>query len=80
MTQSADQRNAAPERLRLVPDDELDLLKWHIDRYDRRGASTVSRASIVLSAGAILSAGNAVILSPLLGPGGSAGRVSRGPL
>ncbi|SPT51848.1 hypothetical protein [Actinomadura madurae] len=67
MTQSADQRNATPERQRPILDEKLDLLKWHLDRYDRRRASTASRASVVLSAGAILSAGNAVILSQLLG-------------
>ncbi|GLZ02664.1 hypothetical protein Acsp03_01310 [Actinomadura sp. NBRC 104412] len=44
----------------------LDLIKWHLDRYDRLRASTATRASVVLSAGAILSAGNAVILSQIL--------------
>jgi hypothetical protein len=44
----------------------LDLARWHIDRYDRLRASTFSRAAVVLSAGAILTAGNAVILSQLL--------------
>jgi hypothetical protein len=42
------------------------LLRWHLDRYDRLRASTASRASVVLSAGALLSAGNAVIISQLL--------------
>jgi hypothetical protein len=46
--------------------DRVDLARWHIDRYDRLRASTSSRAAVVLSAGAILSAGNAVILSQLL--------------
>ncbi|MFD8495904.1 hypothetical protein [Amycolatopsis sp. NPDC059657] len=46
--------------------DRLDLARWHIDRYDRLRASTSSRAAVVLSAGAILTAGNAVILSQLL--------------
>lgn len=44
----------------------LDLARWHIDRYDRLRTSTSSRAAVVLSAGAILTAGNAVILSQLL--------------
>jgi hypothetical protein len=44
----------------------LELLKWHLERYDRLRASTAARASVVLSAGAILSAGNAVILSQIL--------------
>jgi hypothetical protein len=48
------------------PRDRLDAAKWHIDRYDRLRASTSSRAAVVLSAGAILTAGNAVILSQLL--------------
>lgn len=48
---------------------QLPLLQWHIDRYDRLRASTASRASVVLSAGAILSAGNAVVLSQVLGGG-----------
>jgi hypothetical protein len=46
--------------------ERIDLVRWHIDRYDRLRASTSSRAAVVLSAGAILSAGNAVILSLLL--------------
>ncbi|WP_327087305.1 hypothetical protein OIE66_34005 [Nonomuraea sp. NBC_01738] len=45
----------------------VDLLRWHLDRYDRLRASTASRASVLLSAGAILSAGNALVLSQLFG-------------
>jgi uncharacterized membrane protein len=45
----------------------LALAKWHLDRYDRLRASTASRAAIVLSAGALLSAGNAVVLTQLIG-------------
>src|SRR4051794_20979919 len=45
---------------------DLGLLRWHIERCDRLRASTASRAGVVLSAAAILSAGNAVILSRLL--------------
>ncbi|MER5520807.1 hypothetical protein [Streptomyces sp. NPDC002763] len=41
-------------------------MQWHLDRYDRLRASTASRASVVLSAGAILSAGNAVVLARLI--------------
>lgn len=47
--------------------EQIELAKWHIDRYDRLRASTATRASAVLSAGAILSAGNAVVLAQLLG-------------
>ncbi|MFD9697983.1 hypothetical protein [Lentzea sp. NPDC059081] len=46
--------------------DELSLTKWHLDRYDRLRASTATRASVVMSAGALLSAGNAVVLTHLL--------------
>ena len=42
------------------------LIEWQIKRHDQLRASEASRASIVLSACAILSAGNAVILSQLL--------------
>ncbi|MEQ4302256.1 hypothetical protein ABNF97_12830 [Plantactinospora sp. B6F1] len=45
---------------------QIDLLRWHLDRYDRLRASTASRASVVLSASAILSAGNAVVFAQLL--------------
>jgi hypothetical protein len=45
----------------------VELLKWHLERYDRLRASTASRASVVLSAGAILSAGNALAIGQLLG-------------
>jgi len=50
--------------------EKIELVKWHIDRYDRLRASTASRASVVLSAGTILSAGNAVVLSQLLSSSG----------
>ena len=39
----------------------LDLIKWHIDRYDRLRSSTSARASALLSANAILFAGVALI-------------------
>lgn len=48
--------------------DALPLLRWHLDRYDRLRASTASRAAVVLSASALLSATNAVIISQVLGP------------
>jgi hypothetical protein len=57
-------------------EDRLSMLKWHIDRSDRSRSSTAGRASIVLSAGAILSAGNAVLLSQVLG--GTTGWLSSG--
>lgn len=67
-TRSGGERAAgAPAVAPEMPHGEmLDLLKWHIDRYDRLRASTASRASVVLSAGAILSAGNALLLTQLL--------------
>lgn len=46
-------------------DEQIVLARWHLDRYDRLRVSTASRASVVLSAGAILSAGNAVILTQI---------------
>ncbi|MFY1687099.1 hypothetical protein [Plantactinospora sp. WMMB782] len=59
--------------------ERIDLLQWHLDRYDRSRASTSSRASVVLSASAILSAGNAVVLAQLLG-GSVADRLGSVPL
>ncbi|MDG4789039.1 hypothetical protein O7626_24435 [Micromonospora sp. WMMD1102] len=59
--------------------ERIDLLQWHLDRYDRSRASTSSRASVVLSASAILSAGNAVVLAQLLG-GSAADRLGPVPL
>jgi hypothetical protein len=47
--------------------ERIDLLRWHLDRFDRARGFTVSRAAATVSAGAILSAGNAVILAQLLG-------------
>ncbi|WP_433728481.1 hypothetical protein ACQP2Y_15045 [Actinoplanes sp. CA-051413] len=47
--------------------EELSALRWHLDRYDRLRASTATRASVVTSASALLSAGNAVIIAQLLG-------------
>ncbi|MEV8511786.1 hypothetical protein [Dactylosporangium sp. NPDC051484] len=44
----------------------IELLRWHLDRYDRLRSSTANRASVILSAAAILSAANAVILSQVL--------------
>jgi hypothetical protein len=44
----------------------LVMLKWHIERYDRLRTSTAGRAAVVLSAGAILSAGNALVLGQML--------------
>lgn len=49
----------------MTVEQELDLVTWHLDRYDRLRASTTSRASVTLSAAAILSAGNAIVLSQL---------------
>ncbi|MGW7514376.1 hypothetical protein ACWGJ2_02130 [Streptomyces sp. NPDC054796] len=65
MTQTARRGSASGEG---GPDaaEKLALLKWHLDRYDRLRVSTASRAAVVLSAGAILSAGDAVLLTRLL--------------
>jgi hypothetical protein len=43
------------------------MIKWHIERYDRLRTSATSRAAVVLSAAALLSAGNAVFLTQILG-------------
>jgi hypothetical protein len=47
--------------------EQITLIRWHLDRYDRLRASTASRASVVLSAGAVLLAGNALVLSQVIG-------------
>lgn len=47
--------------------EKVEFIEWHISRHDQLRVSASSRASIVLSACAILSAGDAVILSQLLG-------------
>jgi hypothetical protein len=62
----ANQSTSAPAES-LDMSEKISLLKWHLDRYDRLRASTASRASVVLSATAILSAGNALVISQLLG-------------
>ncbi|MEV6929753.1 hypothetical protein AB0M46_35405 [Dactylosporangium sp. NPDC051485] len=49
-----------------APANNVELLRWHLDRYDRLRSSTANRASVILSAAAILSAANAVVLSQLL--------------
>jgi hypothetical protein len=46
--------------------EKIKFVDWHIKRHDQLRASAAGRASIVLSACAILSAGNAIILSQLL--------------
>lgn len=60
----------SPPLERLSNHEHINLLRWHLDRYDRLRASTASRASVVLSAAAILSAGNVVILAQLLNGSG----------
>lgn len=47
--------------------DHVELIKWHLGRYDARRESTASRASVVLSAAAILSAGEAIVLGQVSG-------------
>jgi hypothetical protein len=41
-------------------------LKWHVDRFDKLRVSTASRSAVVLSAAALLSAGDAVLLTEVL--------------
>lgn len=43
----------------------IELLCWHLNRYDHLRSSTASRASVVLSAGTILFAGDAIVLSQM---------------
>lgn len=45
------------EKTRLTSPDLLDILRWHIDRYDRLRASTSTRASILLSASSVVVTG-----------------------
>lgn len=54
-----------PAETPMTVEQELQMVMWHLDRFDRLRASTASRASVTLSAAAILSAGNAVALSQL---------------
>ncbi|MEW1761319.1 hypothetical protein AB0393_33035 [Streptomyces cyaneofuscatus] len=43
--------------------DMLEITKWHIDRYDRLRSSTSLRASILLSANAILTTGSLILIN-----------------
>ncbi|MFF1693413.1 hypothetical protein ACFVXC_07305 [Streptomyces sp. NPDC058257] len=43
--------------------DLLDMTKWHIDRYDRLRSSTSVRASVLLSANAILASGSLILVN-----------------
>lgn len=43
--------------------DLLDLAKWHIDRYDRLRSSTSVRASVLLSANAVLATGSLILVN-----------------
>jgi hypothetical protein len=54
---------------------KMAMLQWHIERYDRLRSSTANRAAVVLSAAALLSAANAVLIFQLL-----SGNSSRTPL
>lgn len=45
------------DKARLTSPELLDILRWHIDRYDRLRASTSARASILLSASSVVVAG-----------------------
>ena len=44
----------------------IEMICWHLDRYDRQRASTSSRAAVALSAGAIILAGDTIVLSRFL--------------
>ncbi len=43
--------------------EKIKMLRWHLDRYDRLRGSTANRAGVVLSAAALISAANALLLS-----------------
>ncbi|GGZ17079.1 hypothetical protein GCM10010327_55000 [Streptomyces nitrosporeus] len=43
--------------------DLLDMTKWHIDRYDRLRSSTSARASVLLSANAVLASGSLILVN-----------------
>ncbi|MDV9195522.1 hypothetical protein [Streptomyces sp. Wh19] len=43
--------------------DLLDMTKWHIDRYDRLRSSTSARASVLLSANAVLATGSLILVN-----------------
>ncbi|MYT30658.1 MULTISPECIES: hypothetical protein [unclassified Streptomyces] len=47
----------------LSSSDLLELTKWHIDRYDRLRSSTSVRASVLLSANAILATGSLILVN-----------------
>ena len=66
MIQTGDEDAARAKREVPEPKEALELLKWHLGRNDQRRVSTANRASVVLSAAAILLAGIALILSRLL--------------
>lgn len=44
-------------------EDLLNLMKWHIDRYDRLRSSTSVRASVLLSANAVLATGAMILVN-----------------
>ncbi|GAA1719162.1 hypothetical protein GCM10009745_80140 [Kribbella yunnanensis] len=58
-----------PADLPMSSEARLALARWHLDRYDRLRASTASRAAVILSASALLSAANALIITQILGDG-----------
>jgi hypothetical protein len=49
-----------------VRERQIERVQWHIERFDRIRATSASRAGVVLSAAALLSAGNAVALAQVL--------------
>ncbi|GAA2784084.1 hypothetical protein [Crossiella cryophila] len=47
----------------LAPEALLELVRWHLDRYDRLRASTSTRASILLTAGSVLFTGLSLLIT-----------------
>ncbi|GAA1038378.1 hypothetical protein [Streptomyces murinus] len=43
--------------------DLLDLMKWHIDRYDRLRSSTSARASVLLNANTVMATGSLILVN-----------------
>jgi hypothetical protein len=50
----------------MTDDERLDLLKWHIARYDNLRVSTSNRASVLLSGNAIILTGTALLAGVVL--------------
>lgn len=55
-----------PEELSTTSE-KIKMLRWHLSRYDHLRVSTANRAGVVLSAAALISAANAVVLAEVSG-------------